>query len=158
KASDLPEALRWVTEQGEEPHAIAPTESLADAIMMQAWANLDTPGVLDAFAQAALARLSQHHHSVVRDREKAVSFDNAWQTEDRKRRLVVETMLAHLPDPHNNWDWRYFSRAGGPLGKDMAWLLQRLAAAPSEEKSRDWFALVRQIFQWQDRGHLREIL
>ncbi len=89
--SHLPDALRWVSRQERQDPRLFSFEDLIDSIMAYAWQQLDSPGVLDEFARAALHRLEYSDGiapSRSKGREDSVIFED-----DSKRRRLAEKMI-----------------------------------------------------------------
>ena len=87
----LPEALSWVEMQGPTHSMIQPFKRLADAIMTLGWKHIDYPGVLEAFAKAALSRI-KHFDSLVEGRSDR-SLDLQLRQDSGKRRRLLETLV-----------------------------------------------------------------
>lgn len=136
---DLPKALKWVEEQGPRGHIPYSIRELMDAIMLKAWQHLESPGVLKAFAKAALERL-KHHEGIVGDR---------LNNEDEKRRQVLKTMLPMLSDPERDSFWLACSSTPLLLSKDIPWMIERLKTSRSEKSKRAWAQLINRLFDWR---------
>ena len=59
RAVDLPIALKWVAAQPCQHEAPFSLRDLPGKIMRKAWNNIDAPGVMEAFAQTAVTRMSK---------------------------------------------------------------------------------------------------
>jgi hypothetical protein len=89
--SHLPSALRWVQQQKTQDPLVFPFGSLVESVMAHAWDQLDSPGVLDEFARAALYRLDNFGEIVPRGSrgpKGSILFED-----DRKRRYLAEKMI-----------------------------------------------------------------
>jgi Effector-associated domain 1 len=156
--ADLPRALQWVRERRGEQDDIHYLEKLADVIMVRAWEQLDAPGMLDAFTRAALTRLAQQHHAIVCEQEAGADFARSWQTDDTKRQKVLARMIALRSNVEREWHWLFLSTTGGPVSRDMPWLLEQMSVATTDETRRDWLQLIQAIFRLAERDHLRMVL
>ena len=88
----LPEALLWVGKQGGRHAVDYSFGKLIDVIVIMGWEHLDFPGVLEAFATAALSRI-RHHESLVEDRDNR-SLDAQLRENHAKRQRLLESMVA----------------------------------------------------------------
>ena len=59
RAVDLPIALKWVAAQPSQHEAPFSLRDLPGKIMRKAWVNIDAPGVLEVFAETAVAMMSR---------------------------------------------------------------------------------------------------
>ena len=59
RAVDLPIALKWVAAQPCQHEAPFSLQDLPGKIMRKAWDSIDAPGVMEAFAQTAVTRMSK---------------------------------------------------------------------------------------------------
>jgi hypothetical protein len=161
RGADLPAALAWVERQvgGQHkgyyglPYSF---RELMDQVMSRAWDYLDVPAVRKAFARAALARLRQHD-DIVRERPSIFavteepSFSNRVASDDEKRRSLVEEMLYLVEDEEEDAFVLVYSSTALVLGKDVAWLIDRLESATSERRRSALAALIGQAFDlWDD--------
>lgn len=133
---DLPMALRWVAEQGKRQSLAYTTARVMNDIMLHAIDHVDKPEVLDAFAEAALARL-QHHDQI---------FESDFFDENAKKRLeddgslrwrVLNALFDRLPDPKENWNLIVYSRTFSVLGKDLPSLIETYEAAEEESARKE---------------------
>jgi predicted NACHT family NTPase len=138
---DLPTALRWAAAQDREYDLPNATKSLIDSIMVRALEYADTPGVLDAFADAAIARLRLHDKlfETVLDHR----GQNILEGDDALRRRALASLLDRLPDPKEDWGLLVCSRAFRVLEQDSQWLIEIFEAA--EESSPRRLALEKLI-------------
>ena len=157
RPADLPVALAWVERQQGRDDASYRLSELADRVMLLSWEHLDDPGVLEAYARAALARL-RHEHAILQEKQSAFaapdgpSFRERVAADDRKRRGLVEEMLVLL---RGEDAWLLVQhRTPLLLGKDAAWIIEKLEAETSEQKRAPLAALVRWAFHgWGDEQH-----
>lgn len=144
---DLPTALRWVAAQGrrhELPYALA---RLMNDIMLHATEHLDAPGVLDPFAEAALARL-QHHDQIFESDFFDQNVQARFENDDHLRRRVLEALFDRLPDPEENWNLIVYSRTFSVLEKDLPWLIEIYEAADEELARRNTLRhIIRRYFE-----------
>lgn len=144
---DLPVALRWVAEQGKRqslPYAMA---RLMNEIMLHAIDHVDKPEVLDAFAEAALARL-QHHDQIFESDFFNENAKKRLEDDDSLRRRVLNALFDRLPDPKENWNLIVYSRTFSVLGKDLPWLIETYEAAEEESARKETLRqLIRQYFE-----------
>ncbi|QIN84410.1 hypothetical protein GBA63_18515 [Rubrobacter tropicus] len=161
RPADLPEALAWVEGQQRRHEASYRLAGLMDQIMLRAWDHLDDPGVKEAFARAALARLRKHDEIVQERRPVFVasdsdepSFRNRVAADDRKRRGLMVEMLGLLQDEDDGAWLLVQYKTPLLLAKDAAWLIGELEAAPPGRGREVLAALVRRSFYgWGDEQH-----
>ncbi len=138
--SDLPFALEWVAHQEFNEHW-HDMNLAGDQVMQIAWLNLDKPGILQAFAKAAMSRLHASQELVREDfpfslnTESEASFGKLFRQEVEKRRQVVLAALELLPDQEHVY---YLSYTRTPLldGGDLYWLVEQYCAAGRLETKR----------------------
>lgn len=154
--SDLPLALQWVLEQPEERRHLAPRfEQLPDNILRYAWANIETPGVLELFAKIALRRIKSHEEIIGdRYRDNPFKFN---EEDDTKRRLLVEKLVSML-DPEKS-DGYELIMSTPPLVSvdDTEWLFSKINQTSNEPigQQRLWAYLLNWV--WYRSGSSRDI-
>ncbi len=149
RPEDLPTALRWVAAQGKRRELPYATARLMNDIMLHATEHLDTPDVLDLFAEAALARL-QHHDQIFESDFFDPNERARLESDDHLRRRVLEALFDRLPDPEENWNLIMYSRTFSVLEKDLPWLIEIYEAADEESTRRRTLRhLIRRYFEGQ---------
>ncbi len=152
---DLPEALKWVEVQQPRHELPYPFTHIIDAIMLKGWECLESPGVLEAFARAALSRL-KHDDDIVEDRHKPPLSD-VLTNDDEKRRQVLEAMLPMLSDSEKDWVWPIWSHPPLVLSKDVPWMVERFQAAKSHEIQIIWVQLISRAYDLREPGQLEAV-
>jgi hypothetical protein len=154
---DLPEALKWVEDLPNRHELPYPFMKPMDAIMLKAWEHLDSPGVLEAFAKAALSRL-EHYDEIVGNgvdapiRKMLISYDI-------KRRQILETIVPLIPDQKKHTaSWLLCARTPVVLSKDVPWMIERLQSSTSEKDLRIWAELIGRARDWSEPGQLDIVL
>lgn len=157
RPADLPVALAWVESQQRRHQMPSDYARLMDELMLRAWEHLGAPGVREAFAKAALARLRQHDE-VVRERGSVFGenggppFGNRVGADDEKRRGLVEEMLGLL-GKDDAWLLVHY-RTRLVLKQDAAWLIDRLEGETSDLARAKLAAVVTEAFnRWDDEQH-----
>lgn len=138
---DLPAALEWVAGQPSERNLPNPFGELMDGIMLLGWQCLDSPGVVDAFAKAALTRL-KHHDDIVGHSKLDMSFRSEIRDADNKRRQVLEATVSHLVQREEDVLMLVYSQTPLATNKDVLWMIEHLEAAESEDIQRVWAQLI----------------
>jgi len=153
--SDLPAALKWVENQQPKQEPPYSFKKLMDAIMWLAWEHLDSPGVLEAFAGAALSRL-KHHVEIVGDfgDKEFKEFREVLINDDMKRRQVLEAMVPMLSDPVKDSIWLVHSGTPVALSRDVPWMIECLKAVESKDAQQAWTQLIAKAFDWREPGQL----
>jgi len=158
RPGDLPAALGWVETQPSRHEMPLDFAKLMDELMLRGWEHLDVPGVREAFAKAAMARLRQYDE-IVQERNSTFwaseepSFQDRIAGDDEKRRSLVEEMLKLIEGEDDVWLLvRYKTRL--VLKQDAAWLLDRLEGENSERERAKLTAVIRESFNsWDDEQH-----
>ncbi len=145
-------ALKWVCEQERRHNVPYSFGKLIDNIMLKAWENLDSPGVLDAFARAALSRVKLHDEIVKESSEQ--DFRTQLIEEDEKRRKVLKAMIPRIRDPEREVFWLSYPRTPVVLSKDVEWMLDQVKAAETEKEQSVWAHLIYNVF---DIGNITQI-
>ena len=154
--SDLPEALNWVEEQLPKHQLGHPFEDVVDTIMLQAWENLETPGVLEAFAKAALSRLKQY--DLVFGVHGRPSNETTLSEDDEKRRSVLKAAVPMLLDPEKEAPLLVFSRPPIVLGRDFQWMVEQLQSSQAEKIQKTWIEVIFTAFDLREHDHPDVIL
>ena len=159
RPADLPVALSWVEDQQRRHDMSYRLADLMDQIMLQAWDCLDAPGVREAFAGAALARLRQYDE-IVRERPSSFGtteeppFSDRVAADDAKRRGLMEKMVELLQAEDDEAWMLVHYKTPLLLGKDAAWLIGKLEAETSDRKRQILAALLRRAFyHWDNEQH-----
>jgi predicted NACHT family NTPase len=147
ESSNLPVALAWVASQHEREH-LHPFEKLADSILLRALEYLETPGVVEAFAKAALSRLKDHHE-IFRDRSNS-QFKSVLENDEAKRRQILETMLHALSETEDDVSRLFYAHAQLVLINDIPWMIDRLQSSTSQKLQLAWARLIEKIFNRSD--------
>jgi hypothetical protein len=155
--ADLPAALAWV--EGRDPDDEEPLRfnELADQIMQRAWAELPNPGIAQAFAKAALARL-RRNEEVVKERREVFeataepTFGERVAADVRRRRLLLQELICLLETEHDAF---YVVRWKTPLitREDIGSLVEMLRSEASEQRKAVIATLVAQAqWLWDDES------
>jgi len=145
RPKDLPVALAWVEAQGDYRRLGFYFKRLADSIMLSGWEHLDEPGVLEAFARAALSRL-RHHNQIIGDHQERPDFESSVRAEDNKRRRLLEALLALISDTQQIRFLLIYTGSALVLSRDVPWMLKRFEAADSEEARGAWAQVIEAAF------------
>ena len=150
KVKDLPNALRWVKETAEQFGGDFSIERVINEIMFFGWENLDTPEVLQSFAEAALTRLRLYNHRIV---EFSGIFDEKQISESLadsgKRRRVLKAFAPLLDEEKHDFFGISDSQLLRPRKEDLRWLFDELNNAKTEEEQKIWLSLLGNFyFPW----------
>jgi len=149
---DLPIALKWVEEQGTRNGLPDSFEKLMDDILVKAWANIESLGVLENFARAVICRL-RHHDQILRNHSDQL-FKSMLENDDCKRRLTLEAMVPLLNNPQEAVLLIYTPIV---LNKDVSWMIERLQVSESEKDQRVWTQLITRTFDLNEPGQFEAI-
>lgn len=144
RIDDLTTALRWVERQPDRDSVPFGFRRVMDGIIERAWDHLDAPGVLPAFAAAALARLGQDEPIAGDTTNHA--FRVALAADDDKRRRVLDAAVPLLTSPDRDWVRLVYPPTPLALAHDLAWMLDRLRAPVPEAVQRIWSLLIARVF------------
>ena len=145
ETSDLPTALAWVENQEHVRTMPMSLREVSDDIMLRAWQEIDAPGVLEAFARAAVARLKQYDDVV--EFQYNTSKLEPFVGDDAKRRRVIEACFALIDDEEKEWTLFIHSRVLRIAVADAGWLVEQLLAATSERARAILLELVKRFFE-----------
>jgi hypothetical protein len=153
KIEDLPTALRWAENQRSYHFLNYYSKLLINQLMLLAWENVQTPGVLEAFARVAFSRLRKHE-AIVEDHYSGTNFREMFIADDERRRLVLEKLLPMVADPKQAGN--ILMHTGTPIAthKDVLWLLKRLLEEKSEESQYAWASIIRACWNYGDPDQL----
>jgi predicted NACHT family NTPase len=149
-------ALKWAPEQ-ERRHSVTYSfGKLMDNIMLKAWENLDSSGVPDAFAKAALSRVKLHDEIVRESSEQ--DFRTQLIEEDEKRRKVLKAMIPIINDPDQDVFLLANPMTPIVLSKDVEWMLDQLKAAETEREQYVWACLIENVFEIGNISQIGSVL
>ncbi len=118
-------ALRWVRRHQRRGRLEITMNRLADQIMLRAWDHLSIREVFDAYAEAAVTRLSEHDGLVTGDQIGA--FQEKLDNQGPLRRSVVARIIENMTDRD---DWVFlWARSGLIRHDDLGWLIELLPAS-----------------------------
>ena len=152
RPEDLSTALHWVDAQGDYRRLGFYFKRLTDSLMLSGWKHLDTPGVLEAFARAALSRL-RHHNQLVGDHHERLNFEMAVRAEDDKRHSLLVALLALIPDIQQVQVLLVYTGSALVLSKDVPWMLEQFETADSEPARGVWARVIEAAFARSDGEH-----
>jgi len=152
--SDLPVALQWVLDQPEERRHLAPRfEQLPDNILRYAWADIETPGVLDLFAKIVLRRIKSHE-DIIGDRYRDDPFK--FSAEDNtKRRLLIEKLVSMLDNEKSDGYELIMSNPPLVSVDDIEWLFVKVTQTfygPIGQQ-RLWAHLLNWLWNWSGSSY-----
>lgn len=156
KPSDLPIAIKWVAQRETPQNSTHCPEKLIDSIMLKAWEELDSSGVLETFAKTVFSRLKHHDKIVGSHTEPA--FRTILSNEDNKRHKILEAILPLISDIEKDTVCLIYSSTPIVLSKDVIWMLERLQEEKSKEIQLIWAKLINRTFDWRETGQLDAII
>jgi predicted NACHT family NTPase len=153
--ADLPPALAWAQQQALTQH---PTiSSLVDGILMLAWQYLETPEILQAFAQVVRQRFERHDaliggemifpSSAKVGQEDAHAFMQRLREDVSRRCQLLEALLPLWQEASPALTTLVFSRTPILYEEDMAWLLERLQQETDESTQRKLVQIISWLFR-----------
>ncbi|GAB5606486.1 NACHT domain-containing protein [Sideroxyarcus sp. TK5] len=129
--NDMSVALQWIADDQWNYEAFY-ANRLKDAVMKQAWGNLDDPHVLDVFTNTAWICIDRYENLFNRRGER----EESWlEQDDSTRRIAIMALLnakAHANNEHDLSNLMYGERQI-ILPKDAGWLLETY----KQNESRD---------------------
>lgn len=146
---DLPIALEWITtlpSRHQLGHVLGNT---INAFFLHAWHNLDIPGVVDAFAKAALSRLQADEDIVEqenRDDKDAERFRKQLREDNEKRRRVAAATLRLISATQQQSLSLIFSDTPLFTREDIPWLVARLMTSSTEDEQTILVELIERMF------------
>ena len=144
----LPIALAWVRDQHRKNSVPSSFRELSDKIMALAWEHLNSPTVLESYAEAAIARLNMKCDEPYLDPEKA--FKVFFGLDGDKRRLVTEAILPLAVKADTDTDLVTARLRDALLWNDFSWLIELLKNIEQEDIQRVLVRLVLRVFDRQD--------
>ena len=160
KVEDLPVALNWVKENAPQFRHDFSIERVIDEIMLIGWQNLNSPGVLPVFAEAALVRIRDYEHDVF-------NLSNIHQSEHfteiaadaERRRTVLKAIALLLSEEKHDSFYISHSRILQPRKEDLFWLFEQLNEARTEQEERIWLQFLRNFYSpWEIEPEIFSIL
>lgn len=149
--SDLPEALKWVEEQLPKHELGHPFEDIVENIIRKSWDNLESPGVLEAFAKAALSRLRQY--DLIFGTHGKSNRESTLSDNDDKRHLLLESVVSLLSDPETEVPLLAFSQTPIVLAVDLPWMVEQLQASQDATTQRAWVEVIYRAIDLREHNH-----
>lgn len=156
QVSDLLMALEWVEAQELRLSTDHPLDGLITAIMLRAWEQIDSPGVLEAFARVALKRL-KNHNLIVGDRFHPQPQD-FFNDNDEKRKRLLATLLVMLADTEEDSNILFYPHKSLVLPTDIPWMIEDLKTSTVEKIQQAWAQLIERRFRQSDLRQVDTIL
>lgn len=148
--SHFPDALSWIGRQGSRYTMDYSFRKVIDEIIIKGWEHLEVPGVLEAFASAALSRI-KHHNSLVHDRSDH-SLDTQLREDHAKRRRLLQSMVFACPE--KDATEIVYSQPPLVLSQDLPWMIEQLHSSEMARAKRIWSRLISRSL---DRGDPRQV-
>lgn len=156
KPVDLPLALKWAEQNSEAKRGSYVFRRLIDKIVVAAWREMDSPGVLQGLADLCIA-LHKHYEDIIDDKDLIEEHKLLFDDEDGRRRLgerIVES-AADL----KNICWRLCGEKPALIRKDdFCWSLEKMRGASSIDMRARWALMARHCFDWSSRSHVGLLL
>lgn len=152
----LPDALLWVETQGPTHFMNYFFRKLLDAIVMLGWEHIDSPGVLEAFARAALSRI-KHHDSLVEDQSDH-PLDIQLKQEHAKRRQLLESMVVFRAQADEDVAEIAYSQSPIVLTEDLPWMIERLHTSQTNQTKQTWSRLINRALDRRDGRQIDAVL
>lgn len=155
---DLPVGLEWVAQQDDRYQLHTAFERLSDSIMRKAWGNTNEPGVLLAFAKAALGRLKHHDEIIKKEPDKPSAFQDDITKNDEKRRNLAKAIIGLTSDQKEGY-WHLLS-FNSPIvfKRDLFWLIENLKTCGSETEQHTWSWLIEKMIDFKDPAQVNAVL
>jgi predicted NACHT family NTPase len=154
--ADLVFALEWIAQQqplGRLPHSF---DTPGDSFMYQAWQGMDQPGILDAFARAAITRLQQHDRIV--GGEGGAAFGQSLRDNPSKRRRLLEAIVHLLPAIDLDPMWLVYGDLPLATPDDTLWMVERLSETVQEPIQAIWAKLIGRVYDWRQPEQTEAIM
>lgn len=149
KIEDLPVALRWVKENAAQFGHDFSIERVIDEIMLLGWQNLDAPGVLQSFAEAALIRLRLYNHHIIKPSNVFLGEDTTeLLAGDDKRRIVLKAIAPLLNEKPHDFFRVFQSSMLRPRKEDLPFLIDSLAESGSVEEQNNLAEIITEFYRF----------
>jgi len=134
-------------------------QKLTTRILIKAWDNLESSGVIDEFGKIALRR-SKDHEAIISDRYDYdfTNFKNPFAQDDHKRRKILVAVTAFIEDPERESRRLAYSSTPLVMSYDVRWMLEQITNTPLDRDKRIWSYLILAVFQPRDTRQLDELL
>ncbi|MFH1737660.1 MAG: hypothetical protein ABIH23_01540, partial [bacterium] len=155
RPSDLPVALKWVRKRDEHHKSPFDFERMIGKIMRLAWEHLESPGVINAFAETALYRAKQDQ-GIFPDHNTS-ELRTSLTEQDDKRYAILVAVIPFITDPKKDAFYLSYYGSGLLQTRDIPWMIERLHATDSKDHQKVWSELIREVFDWKDRVTLHAV-
>lgn len=156
QVADLIMALEWIETQEFSLKISHPLGNLVTAIMIRAWEQIDSPGVLEAFARIALKRL-KNHETIVGDRSRSQPKD-FFSDNDEKRKRLLAALLTMIAETEEDSTILLYPHDSLVLPTDIPWMIKHLKTSTAEKIQQAWAQLIERIFNRSDARQVDTIL
>ncbi|NMB55395.1 MAG: hypothetical protein GYA15_11895 [Leptolinea sp.] len=158
---NLEDALVWVQTQSEHDHLSQKITDLIDAIMIEAWEQINNPKILDLFAKATFNRITKLEGIISRDSAyfggPTSLFLQSFEVDDKRRRLLIKALIdIFLLREKHDFYLLTFSPPQIVLQKDFAWLLEQLHTATNESMKQALSEVAWIVFDRNDPKHIEK--
>jgi predicted NACHT family NTPase len=154
--SHLPVALSWVAAKGPRHEMDFSVRLLIDAIMLAGWKHLESPQVLEAYAQASLSRLKQYEELVEKQANK--SLDDQLRADNPKRHKLLGAMVHHQSITEQDVTEGAYPIWRLATSQDVLWMIGMLRTSGNETEKRIWCRLVSLSLDQRDAGQVDAVL
>lgn len=161
--SDLPIALEWVARQPAR-HAMAfGFDGAITKILLAGWAHIDAPGVLDAFARAAVSRL-KCHEGLFDTRTGAASGESSsvLDDSDKRRRLVIALVRLLASPPFSVDPVKAGVYITMPISRLVSsadfWQLEDHFRSATGTERDIWSEIIKHAIPWDDPRAVRRLV
>ncbi|MEP1077235.1 hypothetical protein NDI52_17685 [Leptolyngbya sp. PL-A3] len=144
QVADLPSALAWVEAQQPRRELRYPFGELSDAIMFLAWEHLELPDILETFARIAFTKWNNYQHR--KSYQNKSLFEDALLSNDRKRRLLIATLVPMFSLSERTPVWILGLRLQKALHKDFMWMIECLQSSEDDRIQQTWAQFIRRVF------------
>ena len=151
---DLSIALNWVKGQKRTRPGNC-FDHLIDNIILEAWKNLDDSVIANNFAEVIVSKLRNENGFLSYERDSEIR--TALINDDRKRRLLIETMLPLISNVDSISDLVY-SNPPLVLNKDFYWAIEHVKSFECTEMKSRWARIIKYIFNMNDSNQIESIL
>lgn len=147
----LPHALTWVTRRSEAECREYSVGELVATITKQAWANLGSSVVFQAFVEYTLAILDS-------DRDILPNKGELVEDDELKRRKLLATIVPAIEDFDQQGYKLIFCEPRLARTSDIAWMIERLRGDKSSPLRQHWSKLIERLFDPLELSLVEKVL
>jgi predicted NACHT family NTPase len=150
---ELIPALNWVKKHTARHELPYDFRDLVDAIMLNAWEQLEAPNIAIAFAETVLPKLLEF--DFIFNVNGKAELPKKIANDDYKRRIFMSALLCLISDQNNI---SHVSFSPFAVSVDIFWMIEQLQLTNDAELVSKWAEMIKYLFDLNEASHVDVVL